>query len=270
MKKGSVIRTVLLVAAATVFVYSSYRLITYFGESKKEKDLYEEVRKTVNGMDAETGENGQKDEVADPAADPEVEFPADRIRRKDNLQSVYEQNSDTIGWITIRDTAIDYPVMQSLEERDFYLKHDFEKKQSAFGCIYMDAGISLEGARNRMLYGHHMKDGSMFASLVKYDSIDYWKEHPVIEFDTLSALNDYRIIGAFKARGSDLEKIQTMLVMNTEEQFEQFKDFFEKNRFYDTGVDFSFDDEFITLMTCEYTYENGRFFVVGKLVRTDR
>ena len=157
--------------------------------------------------------------------------------------------------------------MQTIAEPDYYLKHDFNKNKSSHGCIYMDYNVRLKYTKNRLLYGHHMKDGSMFASLVKYDSIDFYNEHPIIEFDTLSTLNDYQIIGAFKSPQKDLESLQKVLLLSDESQFNTFKEYFEKNRFYDTGIDFSYDDSFLTLMTCEYTYKNGRFFVLAKKIK---
>lgn len=91
--------------------------------------------------------------------------------------AVYEQNPDFAGWITIPGTNIDYPVMQSIDNPNFYLKHAFDGSYSSYGVPYAQENCDLKLSDNIILYGHHMNDGSMFADLCKYESEDFYREH---------------------------------------------------------------------------------------------
>lgn len=238
--------------AIAIFINSSFLLGNRIYESEEQSRLLEDVQKTVY-TDVPAKLNTYIEEK-----------PSERAVRKNNLYQLYEQNQDLLGWITIDGTIIDYPVVKSLNKPDYYLYKDFNKKKSSFGSIYMDYNCHLNNSKNLILYGHHMRNGSMFASLTKYDDVSYYEEHKTIQFDTLSNLNDYQVVGVFKCSSSDIEKIQNFIGMNTEAAFKDFKLYFEKNKFYDTGIRYTYEDEFLTLMTCEYTYKNGRFFVVCK------
>lgn len=91
--------------------------------------------------------------------------------------AVYEQNPDFAGWITIPGTNIDYPVMQSIDNPNFYLKHAFDGSYSNYGVPYAQENCDLKLSDNIILYGYHMNDGSMFADLCKYESEDFYREH---------------------------------------------------------------------------------------------
>lgn len=267
--KNIVSKIVFLIALAA-FIYSSVQLAGYFREANKQDTLLESIQANVY----ETTAKAKETTVSLEPTEPEVTFDEFRMARRDNLFELYKQNNDLIGWIKIDDmtnpenTIIDYPVMQTILEPDYYLKRDFNKKKSSYGTIYMDANCSPRHSKNLLIYGHHMKNGSMFASLNKYTDPSYYSSHPFIQFDTLSILSDYQIIGAFKATSKELSLLQDFLLLSTEEEFNTFRDHFESHKFYDTGIPYSYEDDFITLMTCEYTSKNGRFFVVGKKIKT--
>ena len=122
----------------------------------------------------------------------------------------------------------------------------------------------INSSRNYVIYGHHMRDGSMFASLNNYESESYYLEHPTIRFDSLSEIGDYQIIAAFKAPASDLQHLSSIILCENSEQYEQFITYIKENSFYDTGITCIFGEKMLTLMTCEYSYKNGRIFIVAK------
>ena len=124
--------------------------------------------------------------------------PAPELTAYDKYAAVYEQNSDFIGWISIEDTKINYPVMQTPGNKDFYLKHAFDKSYSEYGVPYMQENCKLGLSDNCVIYGHHMQDGSMFADLCKFESEDFYKEHKTIHFDTLAGFGEYEIVCVFK------------------------------------------------------------------------
>lgn len=181
--------------------------------------------------------------------------------------ALHQENPHVIGWIYIPDTVVDYPVMYTPDEPDFYLYRNFKGENSSYGSIYMESSCSLDGkSKNLLLYGHHMRNGDMFGSLTEYADLSYAKEHPVIKFNTLEKSCEYEVIGAFKMSAGEIdETFMAMLQAGTEEQYRKWIDFIEQKQFYDSDVNAQWPDSLITLATCEYTYDDGRFFVVARL-----
>lgn len=247
----------LFCVAILIFVYTSTLLTTRVIESASQKNLSESINSFVYSKSDDPIQLTEIDEEF---------YSSERIQRQNQLFDLYEMNDDLIGWLQIDGLVIDYPVVQNFIEPDFYLTKDFNQKKSSFGTIYMDANCHFGYSKNYILYGHHMKNGTMFAALNNYDNKVFFNEHPIIQLDTLSELSDYQIIGAFKVSSSDIEKVQDFILFSTKEDFMLFKDYFETHKFYDTEINYSYDDQFLTLMTCEYTYKNGRFFVIAKKV----
>ena len=116
----------------------------------------------------------------------------------DRYKAVYAQNSDFVGWISIDGTNINYPVMQTKDEANFYLKRNFEKKHSNYGIPYVQENCDVGLSDNTVVYGHNMKDGSMFADLCLYEDEDFYREHLTVCFDTLSEYGEYEIVAVFK------------------------------------------------------------------------
>lgn len=208
------------------------------------------------------------DSSADPSAPTETvpeEF-AEALSAQEKYQALYDQNEDFVGWIHIEGTAIDYPVMQSIGNPDFYLKHGFDKSYSDYGVPYLDEACATGLSNNLVIYGHNMKNGTMFHDLLKYSATGYWEEHPIIRFDTLSQLNEYQVVLAFRFDTNNETFRYNEYVDMNEETFAEFMENCNARKLYDTGVTAEYGDELITLSTCEYTYENGRFVVVAKKV----
>ena len=180
--------------------------------------------------------------------------------------ALFEQNQDFIGWISIDGTNVNYPVMQTPSNPDYYLKHSFEKSYSDYGVPYIDEACALGISNNIVVYGHHMRNGSMFADICKYTDKSFYKEHNTIKFDTLSSLGEYEVIAVFKFdTNNETFKFNEYTTMD-EAQFKEFMENVHSRQLYDTGVDAEYGDELLTLSTCEYTYKNGRFVVVAKKV----
>ncbi len=201
-----------------------------------------------------------------------------------DMSDLYEQNNDTIGWLKIEDTVVDYPVMQTMDDEEYYLYRDFDKKESVGGSLILDtdsdAGTGTlktgykDGTRpstNLIIHGHNMKNGTMFGSLDKWRSPDYEKSHNIIEFSSLYEKRKYEIVSVFlsqvyKAEQNDVFKYYKFFYADDEEQFRDFYDNIKKLALYDTGVEASFGDEFITLSVCTYHVDTGRLVVVGKRI----
>lgn len=187
----------------------------------------------------------------------------------DRYLALYRENSDMVGWMSIEDMKIDYPVMQC-EDDEYYLHHDFEGKDSKYGCLYVRERADLEEGTNFIIYGHNMKDGSMFGDLDLYREEDFYREHSKIAFDTLYEEYTYEIVAVFLSRiygeNDDVFKYYQFYEAETEEEFNDFYDNIKKMSLYDTGVEAEYGDTFLTLSTCAYHVNNGRLAVVAKRV----
>ena len=180
--------------------------------------------------------------------------------------ALFEQNQDFIGWISIDGTNINYPVMQTPDNPDYYLKHSFEKSWSDYGVPYIDEACIMGISNNVVIYGHNMRNGSMFSELCNYIDEEFWREHPVIHFDTLSSLGEYEIVAVFKFNtNKETFKYNEWATMN-EAEFSAYMQEVHAREIYDTGIDAVYGDQLLTLSTCESTYKNGRFVVVAKKV----
>ena len=156
--------------------------------------------------------------------------------------------------------------MQSPNSPDYYLKRSFEKAYSDYGVPYIDEACATGISNNLVIYGHHMKNGTMFSDLCNYTDADFCKEHPIINFDTLSGFGEYQVVAVFKFNTNHEDFRYNEYTQMNEEQFKEFMSQVHARQCYDTGIDAEYGDQLITLSTCEYTYNNGRFVVVAKKV----
>lgn len=181
------------------------------------------------------------------------------------------EHNQTANDVNEQVTQINYPVMQSPQEPNFYLKHGFDKEYTDYGCPYMSESCDVnKPSDNLIVYGHHMKNGTMFSDLEKFKSKDFWEEHKTFRFDTLYVKQTYEIIAVFKTAvytGSENEfKYYQFVDAAVQEQFDGYIQRAKEKAFYDTGVSADYGDKLITLSTCEYSGQNSRLVVVAKKV----
>ena len=194
----------------------------------------------------------------------------DESRILPELREIYELNKDLVGWISIKDTLVDYPVVQT-EDSSFYLKHDFYGKSNANGQIILDTKCDpYTPSYNLVISGHHMNSGAMFGRLLKYRDRKYWEDHKVVEFDTLMARKQYVIFAVFNS--ADYDEHEEGFRYNADIQYkldaDQWLAEIRNYQIYDTGIDVEFGDEFITLTTCDRSRRrNGRFVAVARRIR---
>lgn len=193
-------------------------------------------------------------------------------------------NPHMVGWLYIPDTRIDYPVMQTPEDEDYYLNRGFNGEESANGCLLMDTdSVVGDGTKefgyvngtapsdNLIIHGHTMNDGEMFGELDLYAKEDYGREHSIIYFDSLYEKREYEVISVFYSqvfyKDQDVFKYYKFFEAEDEAAFDDWYENITDMSLYDTGVTAEFGDEFITLSCCAYHVENGRFVVVAKRVK---
>ncbi|MBR4718936.1 MAG: class B sortase [Lachnospiraceae bacterium] len=202
-----------------------------------------------------------------------------------DLASYYEKNNDCIGWLKVDGMVIDYPVMQTPDNEDYYLDRDFDGNESSAGSLIMDTdSVVGDGTKvkdykdgtkpstNLIIHGHNMRNGSMFGDLDKYRDQSFEKQHSLIRFSSLYEEREYEIISVFlsqvyKATQTDVFKYYKFFEANNEAEFDDFYKNIKKLQMYDTGVTAEYGDEFITLSVCAYHVENGRLVVVGKRIK---
>jgi len=185
-----------------------------------------------------------------------------------------EENPDFKGWITIPGTKVDNPFYQTTDN-EFYLTHNQKKQKSAYGALFLDYGNMLtetEKDSNLVIYGHHMKNGSMFAGLTKYKTLSFYKANPTIEFSTLYGKDTYKIYAAFVLNASkddDNGYIYNIFRKRflDDTDFNLWKNEAMARSIINTGVDAQFGDEIITLVTCTYDFDNARFVVMARKTR---
>ena len=177
------------------------------------------------------------------------------------------QNPELFGWVRIEDTVLDYPVMRSTMDNEKYLYANFDGKYSFAGTPFADNQCSSD-SDNLVIYGHNIKDGSMFRSLFKYEKESYWKKHPTIMYSDLYEDYEYEVMAVFYDRvyekTEDVFKFYQFIDAENEEAFDYAVEQIKAKSLYDTGVDAQYGDQLITLVTCSYQVENGRFVVVAR------
>ena len=180
---------------------------------------------------------------------------------------LYQKNPDLAGWLTIPGTRIDYPVMYSPDEPERYLHANFDAAYSFAGLPFLDAACDTESG-NRIIYAHNMLDGSMFRTLLKYQQKDFWQRNPVISFSTLYEEQEYEVVAAFYDKvykKSDTNfKFYQFYDTSDQSSFDEAMAYYREHALYDTGVTAQCGDLFLTLVTCAYQTENGRFVVVAR------
>lgn len=189
-----------------------------------------------------------------------------------DMAKLYQDNPDTVGWLKIDGTKIDYPIMHTPADPEKYLHMDFDGNYNFGGLPFIDYQCSLEPeSDNLLIYGHNMNNGTMFRDLMRYQEVSFWKDHPVIQFSTLYERRQYEILAAFYDRVyftyEDCFKFYQFIDAADQAEFDSAIANFKEKSLYDTGVTAVYGDSLITLVTCAYHVDNGRFVVVAREVQ---
>lgn len=275
MRKARIFFIVGEVVFVALFIFSSVMAYRQYAERKRNAEVFDEVAKLIRTVKPAGQGGAQQDPTgaaypgSDPNTDPETDpGSVSEQTAYETYRDVYAANSDFVGWICIDGTNINYPVMQTPNSHDFYLNHGFDKKNSKYGVPYVQENCIVGESDNCIIYGHHMKDGSMFADLCKYESESFYREHTTVGFDTLSGFFNYEIVCVFKtsAYSNDGLKYYQFVDAGNAEAFQDFIRSCKAVALYDTGVSAEYGDKLITLSTCEYSRNNGRMVVVAKRI----
>lgn len=276
-----VLLNLLTVIFAVVFLVCAFLLGRYFLESHKQGQKYADLASQVAQVQQDdvpavtiqiphrkpAKEENQEDTATDPdATEPEQEESATILPE---YTPIYLQNADLIGWIQIEDTKINYPVMQTPDRENFYLHRNFYGEYSSQGALYVDEDCDpFLPSDNLIIYGHHMKDGSMFSGLDAYEKKEFWETHRQFRFDTLTEHHTYEIFAVFITSAISGQGLpyHNFIDAANEQEFDDFVAACKDLSFYDTGITPEYGDKLVCLSTCEYTLLNGRLVVVGRRI----
>ncbi len=251
-KNNGVLRKVILAVCIVAFLVSSVFVVKYFVEKHNNQKIYDDLAN-------QTTEN-TTEEV-----------------KKPDYSAIVEQNPETVGWITIPDTKINFPVLQTVDN-DYYMNHNFENEYEYRGTIFMDyRNNPTDLDANTIIYGHNAYDGTVFSDLANYDDIEFYKEHPVIEFNTLDSYYKWKIYAVFitnQVASEDNGYVFNFIYPHMEgENFKGYVKELNKRTLYYTGVDIQDGDRILTLSSCTRNLDlpnyraKASIVVVARMVR---
>ncbi len=285
MKKTIIIKTGFLI----MFIVFVALAINQFYQYKKSDIIYEQARERyhleramlianenlVNQPDNHNPDFKPDLETPEDPVDPEEtqepeETTAENPENNTNTDPTpatrpsIAEAGDVIGWITIPGTVIDYPVVQTTDN-DFYLTHNYMGNKDVKGAIYMDFRNEEIGKnRNYNIYGHKMIDGTMFSDLTLYVQDGsykrYFENYNIIKYDNMEIDTEWKIFSAYVVN-LDKEDYYLYTKYSADENFQAFIDEINRRSIVKTDIDVGLDDEIITLVTCNFWYDNARVII---------
>ena len=268
-RKSSQIRSLLqglfLGCCICLLVFSIWNLATIFIEyssgEKEYKDLQQYVLSEPVAPDQNASsdnapdQNASSDNASDHAAEEETTEAASSKEARIDFASLKEINGDFVGWIEIPGTEVSYPVVHT-SDNAYYLTHTFRRQENKSICEEASNAGDFSDLHT-IIYGHNMKDGSMFAGLKNYRKKDYYEAHPYIYLDQGDGTHCYQIFSCHEADATD---ITYTIGYRSDDIYAAFLDGLTASSLYDTGVSVGTDEPVITLSTC--TSNGAKRFVV--------
>ena len=242
MSKGKI---VILIICIVIFLFSSAIVLKSVISDLNNEKMYDDLSNlSVESTDGSVGED---------------------TTNAPDYSAVKTKNPDFVGWITVPNTSINYPVLQT-DDNDFYLTHGFYKARDARGAIFMDyRNNPVDLDANTIIYGHNCYNTTMFSELTKFEKLDFYKTTPVFEFNTVERKYQWKIYGVFITNAlpdEDNGYVFNYIYPDMDgENFEGFIEEINKRRLYVTDVDINSDDKMLVLSTCVRNldiYKNGR------------
>jgi sortase B len=236
---------------AIVFAVSAYVIIDYLSKGHGAEQDVAELRHLPTGH-----AEGDPDTYANAS---------------ERYRALFERNGDFVGWLRVRGMDIDYPVTQTPDDPEYYLHRNFEREYSRAGTLFASAIDDITKPSDvTIIYGHKMKNGSMFGTLSKLSDPDFYDEHRYLRFDTLSERRSYLIFAVCKTSVNTGEASEYRYYdyadFADEADFDGFIDEARRRQTFDAGVPVSYGDEIILLSTCEGEDDSGRLIVLGKRI----
>ena len=270
---GDIMSTLLMLIALVVFIFSGYTLYGFYKEYQKGSNEYDNLESSYA---SDEGESEDLDALEDEAALQNIsgrevaniiwdgkELTVPTMKNPIDFSELQQVNEDIAGWLRIRALDISYPVVQG-EDNDYYLHRTFEKEDNFAGCLFVNCDNDRDFTdQNTIIYGHNMKNGSMFGKLKQFREEETYNKSKYFWMFTPDLIFQYRIFSAMVVNKTGLA-YQTFY---SDEDFNEWiNKAFEGSEVENSGIQVTSDDHVVTLSTCTGD-DSTRFVVMGKLVQ---
>ncbi|MGN8969965.1 class B sortase [Intestinimonas sp. HCP28S3_D6] len=253
----------LLVLLGAIAILSCVMLLSKICEAKREQTAFDELSKIVTSYHKKESQNS------------EVNFPSGRFDSTVQEGELYispyaelaQRNTDFAAWLQIPGTEIDYPVMFTPDNPEYYLRRAFDRSDSQSGTPFIGADASLD-SDCLIIYGHNMKSGSMFGTLERYETLEFWKSQKTFTLDTLSEHREYEVFAVVKTKilaedTLDFQYYRYAGELNNS-RFSELAEFLLEQSLYDTKIQPIYGNQILILSTCSYHTKNGRLIVAAQ------
>lgn len=254
MRHKKAILTGLAILCVVLFGVSAAVLIKETVERKKDQMYFNNLQQL---MDLTASRNESESAVSDGQSTIESTEAAEHVR---NLDILIGENPDCVGWIYIEDTRVNYPVMHTPTNPEKYLRLNFYGEYSVSGVPFVDGNFALSDM-HMIMYGHNMKNDTMFADIENYIKPEYRDEHPLIEFETAEGCCHYEVFAVAMIQATDEWYYNNS--MNQEEDYNAKIAYLRNLDLYDTGIVPQYGEKLITLSTCYGSDDDNRLIVVA-------
>ena len=255
------IRTAFTLFAGAVFLLSGSLLLKTLADDRQSEDRYEALEQYVSFAPVLPKEPAHSPAVTVPVTEPAEEIVLPQV----DFAALSAINPDVVGWICLEGTEISYPIVQG-EDNEYYLNHLFDGKKSRSGCIFMDYRCHPDLAdTHSIVYGHHLKNGTMFTGLMNYKSQEFYDAHPTGLILTSDAVYTIRFFSGYV---SDNDSNAWELELNASNQGAWVDAVCRRSYFSPQSVPGPID-RILTLSTCTYEFEDAKFVLHGYLERCD-
>ncbi len=260
---------IITVLLACVMVFSGIMIVYETVRAKKEIAEFDQLAELIKPVEDSDYSEETSAESEKHNADKETNEDGEGTKEpapifKRNLEPVFQQNPDCIGWICIENTTVDYPVMFTPDSPQKYLRKSFSGSYSISGTPFLNDNGGLD-FDHLIIYGHNMKNGTMFSDTEGYLQQSYRDEHPIIEFETAEGLKCYEVFAAVCLKSTD--KWYSFTNAEDEADFDSLIADIKGRSLYETGIVPEFDRQILTLSTCYGPKNDDRLVVVAAEVK---
>lgn len=266
LRKDRVFLLVLLLFFSTIFIFSAFKVIEWLSDNNNTDKVIEKINSDVK-VD-EVKDNDNTEVIDEEPTEPEkvsdyfyyITYPLINV----DFESLLKTNNETVGWINVNNTNINYPFVQGINNT-YYLNHSFDKSYNSAGWVFMDYRNNKEmNNKNTILYAHGRIDKTMFGSLYKtqYPAWYQNKSNHIIRISTPSVNMSYQIFSVYKI---EEESYYIQTDFTSDDVYLEFLNIIKKRSKYDFNVVLNESDKIITLSTCANDKE--RYVVHAKLIK---
>ncbi len=257
MNKKKIVLVFLMILFVLMFCVSVVLIVKEQVERQTDQDNFDKLNQLIQtDIDTETENNVHIVQEGEDATGVTIE-PMEHER---NLSLLIQENSECIGWIYIENTRINYPIMHTPAEPEKYLRRNFYGEYSVSGVPFMDGANSMVD-QHIIMYGHNMRNDTMFADLIEYTDPEFYKEHSEVEFETIEGVRTYRIFAVALIQATDNWYFDSW--SEDEESFNDKISYIQGCSLYDTGVRPKYGGQVLTLSTCYGNDDDARLVVVA-------